>query len=136
MHNCHNSPSALLQIETVIQESFNHKQLDQNFRCWISLLQDENSPPSSLMLNSVRAFIGPSLTMKESIQRAFNWIDVENVKTSNKPEWPILLHNLCYFHSCLKLRSRYYKCGWNSPLTLNFTSEEFLVWLSLEFYFI
>ena len=80
------------------------------------------------MLNSVRAFIGPSVTMKESLQRSFDWVDSDLVKSSNKPEWPILLHNLCYFHSMLRLRSRYTSgCGWNSPLTLNFTTEEFLV---------
>ncbi|CAF0814844.1 unnamed protein product, partial [Brachionus calyciflorus] len=123
--NCHNSSKVLNQIESLLVDS-THKNLDSNFRCWISLLQSDNKPPTSLMLNSVRAFIGPALTVKENIIRSFSWIDSEQVKISNKPEWPILLHNLCYFHSCLKLRSRYTRCGWNSPYTLNFTTEEFL----------
>jgi hypothetical protein len=64
--------------------------------------------------------------MKESMIRTFNWIQTEHLKASNKSEWPILLHNLCYFHSCLKLRSRYARCGWNVPLTMNFSNEEFV----------
>lgn len=123
--NCHNSDKTLNQIESVLIDT-THKNLDPNFRCWVSLLQIDNKPPSSLMLNSVRAFIGPAITVKENIIRSFSWIDSEQAKLSNKSEWPILLHNLCYFHSCLKLRSRYTRCGWNSPYTLNFTTEEFL----------
>lgn len=128
MQNCHNSPNILFQIESIVHDhSSNNKTIDPNFRFWISILQNEKNPPTSLMLNSVRVFIGPAITMKESIIRSFNWIDADQIKLSNKPEWPILLHNLCYFHSCLRLRSRYYRCGWNSPHSLNFTTEEFLV---------
>lgn len=101
--------------------------MDPNFRCWISLFQSDTKPPTSLMLNSVRAFIGPALTFKENIVKSFSWIDSEQLKISSRPEWTILLHNLCYFHSCLKLRNRYTRCGWNSPFTINFSTEEFLV---------
>lgn len=126
LHNCHNSQSLLNRIESIVVENSGHVNVNSNFRCWISLQQNDK-PVTSLMLNSVRVFVGPAVTMKESIVRSFSWLDSEQIKSSNKPEWPILLHNLCYFHSCLRLRSRYVKCGWNSPLTLNFTTEEFLV---------
>ena len=78
------------------------------------------------MLNSVRAFVNPPVTFRENMLKSFNSIDVNVAKVSNKIEWPILLHNLCFFHSCLKLRSRYIRCGWNSPECLQFSSEEFL----------
>lgn len=67
------------------------------------------------------------MTMKENIVRSFSWIDLDILKSSSKPEWPALLHNLCYLHSCLKLRSRYMRCGWNLPYSLQFTTEEFIV---------
>ena len=126
LRNFHSSPNILNQIESIVNESANHKTLNQNFRCWISLQQTQK-PPSSLMLNSIRVFISQPQTMKENIMRSFSWIDSDQAKLSNKPEWPILLHNIIYFHSCLRLRSRYYRCGWNSPSSLNFTTEEFLV---------
>jgi hypothetical protein len=66
------------------------------------------------------------MSMKENIVKSFDWIETEHIRASNKPEWPILLHNLAYFHACLKLRSRFPRCGWNGASTLTITSEEFL----------
>ena len=126
LHNLHNSTSMLNQIESVISDCSAQQKLNSNFRCWITLLQNENKPPSSLILNSARCFVAPAMTFKENIQRAFSYVDSETVKTSNKSEWGILLHNLCFFHGSLNLRSRYTRCGWNSPSTLQFTLEEFL----------
>jgi hypothetical protein len=120
--NCQNSVKLLNQIENTLQEN----DMDPNFRCWVALKQKLNDVPSSLMLNSIRAFVSSPLTMKENIVRAFNLIESEQFKVSNKVEWPILLHNLAYFHSCLKLRLRYTRYGWNMPSTLTFTTEEFL----------
>ena len=124
LHNCHNSPNILSKIETIISNG--SKNLDSNFRCWLTLLQDDTQPPTSLMLNSVRAYVNPPLTFRENMLKCFSWIDSDTAKISNKSEWPILLHNLCFFHSCLKLRSRFTKCGWNSPMCLQFSTEEFL----------
>lgn len=132
LHNLHNSTSMLNQIESVISECSAQQKLNSNFRCWITLLQNERRPPSSLILNSVRAFVAPAMTFKENIQRVFSYIDTETVKTSNKSEWAILLHNLCFFHGSLNLRSRYTRCGWNSPSTLQFSLEEFLESLKIS----
>jgi hypothetical protein len=66
------------------------------------------------------------VSMKENIVKSFDWIESEHIRASNKPEWAILLHNLAYFHACLKLRSRFPRCGWNGASTLSITSEEFL----------
>jgi dynein heavy chain len=126
LRNFHNSPNILNQIEAIINENANQKLLNHNFRCWISSRLTQKKP-SSIILNSIRLFINQPETMKENIMRSFSWVDSDQVKLSNKHEWPILLHNIIYFHSCLRLRSRYYRCGWNSPSSLNFTTEEFLV---------
>ena len=123
----------LNQVESSLTEAAGQDSLDANLRCWISMLQDEKKPPSSLMLNSVRVFIAPPQSIKENMLRSFSWIDSDQVRLSNKSEWPILLHNLTYFHSCLKLRSRYVRCGWNSPYSLQFSLEEFLViWILIS----
>ncbi len=125
LHNCHNSTALLNQIETILTDAALHDKAHPNFRCWITLVQDETEPPSSLILNSVRVFIAPATTTKENILRCFNWIDPDHIRLSNKPEWPIFLHNLCFFHASLNLRSRYSRCGWNTPAGLQFSSEEF-----------
>lgn len=88
--------------------------------------QDDSKPATSLMLNSVRAFINPPLTFRENMLKSFSYVDNDTAKVSNKSEWSIMLHNLCYFHSCLKLRSRFSRCGWHCPSSLQFSTEEFL----------
>lgn len=129
LHNCHNSPNILNQIESILQESAAQNKLNEKFRCWISLLQSKIvNKPISLLFNSTRVFIDSPFTMKENMTRDFSWIETDSFKSvSNKQDLSILLHNLCFYHSCLKLRNRFARCGWNSPYTLNFTTEEFLV---------
>lgn len=137
MHNCQNySQKQLNKIESLIVENSLHLNVNPNFRCWISLQQHQDLQStkkdavwSSLEDDSIRAFVGSPITMKESMVNSFSWVDSDLTKSSNKPEWTVLLHNLCFFHSCLRLRCRYLRCGWNSPLTLNFTTEEFLVFI-------
>lgn len=135
MHNCQNySQKTLNYIESILIENSSHSNLNLTFRCWISFRQHNilqknmtDAVWSSLEDDSIRAFLGSPLTMKECMVRSLSWIDSDLIKSSTKPEWPVLLHNLCFFHSCLRLRTRYSRCGWNSPLTLNFATEEFLV---------
>ena len=137
MHNCHNSPRLLHKIESLVVDKSTHANVDANFRCWLSLPQQEatQSRYSSIFDDySIRVFVGAPTTMRENMVRAFNWLDVDLVKTAARPEWSILLHNLCFFHGCLRLRMRYSRYGWNSPFTLNFTTEEFLVLFVLEIF--
>lgn len=126
LHNCHNSVALLNQIETVLGDTSTMEKVNTNFRCWITLLQDQKKPPSSLILNSVQALVAPAVTTKEHMLRSFDWIDADQIKLSNRSEWPILLHNLCFFHGSLNLRSRYLRCGWNSPSGLQFSTDQFL----------
>ena len=48
--------------------------------------------------------------------KSFGWLDADVVKQSSRPEWPAVLHNLCYLHGALRLRARFGRGGWNSPL--------------------
>ena len=126
-HNCQNAPQILNQIEGLLNEASSNNKLNQSFRLWVSMLQIDNGPPTSLMLNSIRVLMSPPLTMRDNIIRAFSLFEGDSMKISAKAEWPAFLHNLCYLHSCFKLRLRYAKCGWNVPSILKFTSEELTV---------
>lgn len=66
--------------------------------------------------------------MKESLVRSFSMIDSETFKCSSRSEWPAMLHNICYIHSAIRLRSRFNKAGFNSPDALGSVgTQEFLV---------
>ena len=51
--------------------------------------------------------------MKETMLRAFSWVDADILKNSSRPEWPVFLHNLCFIHGAVKLRARLGRAGWN-----------------------
>ena len=54
--------------------------------------------------------------MKDSLVRSFTWFEPDILKQSTRAEWPVMLHNLCYLHAALQLRTRFGYGGWNSPL--------------------
>lgn len=58
--------------------------------------------------------------------RAFSLIDNDLLRHSNKPEWIPLLHNICYLHCALNLRTRFLQAGWDLPTMTSFTNVELL----------
>ena len=53
--------------------------------------------------------------MKDSLVRSFNNFEPDVLKQSGRAEWPAMLHNLCYLHAAVQLRTRYGFGGWNCP---------------------
>jgi dynein heavy chain len=62
--------------------------------------------------------------MKEAMTRAFSLIDNDLLRHSSKPEWIPLLHNICYLHCALNLRTRFSQAGWDLPALTSFTNVE------------
>ena len=57
--------------------------------------------------------------MKDSMIRSFSWFEPDILRQSSRPEWPVMLHNLCYLHAAIQLRARFGQGGWNSPGDFN-----------------
>ena len=53
--------------------------------------------------------------MKDSLIRNLSWMEPDILKQSSRPEWPAMLHNLCYCHAAIQLRGRFGFGGWNLP---------------------
>ena len=69
-------------------------------------------------------------TMRDLLVRSFQWImwqEPDIVKKISRPEWPVLLHNMCYLHAAIKLRARVGRGGWNNPSELANTSISDLI---------
>ena len=62
--------------------------------------------------------------MKEAMTRSFSLVDNDLLRYSSKPEWIPLLHNICYLHCALNLRTRFGHAGWDLPAATTFTSME------------
>ena len=62
--------------------------------------------------------------MKEALSRAFSQIDNDLLRHSSKAEWVPLLHNICYLHCALNLRTRFGQAGWDLPTLTSFSNVE------------
>lgn len=112
LHNAHNAQNLLNSLEAILAED---KNTDSQFRLWITSEVNVTTIPISLLQNSIRAVIDTPKVMKDSILRSFTWFEPDILKQSSRPEWAIMLHNLCYLHAAIQLRARYGKGGWNNP---------------------
>jgi dynein heavy chain len=92
-------------------------------RIWFSI-QRTYPFPSSLYNLCLIAYIRTPLSMKEAMTRAFSLIDNDLLRHSSKPEWIPLLHNICYLHCALNLRTRFGQSGWDLPTLTSFTNVE------------
>ncbi|CAF0936921.1 unnamed protein product [Rotaria sordida] len=125
LHCVHNNPSFLSYVETSLWELRSKRSSSTSTmpRIWLSI-QRTYSFPSSLYNLCLIAYIRTPLSMKEAMTRAFSLIDNDLLRHSSKPEWIPLLHNICYLHCLLNLRTRFSQAGWDLPTLTSFTNVE------------
>ncbi|CAF3476774.1 unnamed protein product [Rotaria socialis] len=129
LHCIHNSPPFLSHVETALWELRSKRSLQTSSsqppmpRIWLSI-QRSYSFPSSLYNLSLIAYIRTPLSMKEAMTRAFSLIDNDLLRHSAKVEWIPLLHNICYLHCALNLRTRFAQAGWDLPTLTSYTNVE------------
>ncbi|CAF3865898.1 unnamed protein product [Rotaria sordida] len=125
LHCVHNNPSFLSYVETSLWELRSKRSSSTSTmpRIWLSI-QRTYSFPSSLYNLCLIAYIRTPLSMKEAMTRAFSLIDNDLLRHSSKPEWIPILHNICYLHCLLNLRTRFSQAGWDLPTLTSFTNVE------------
>ena len=68
-------------------------------------------------------------TIKTTAVRTLSDLDPEILKQTSRPEWPVLLHNLCYLHGAIQLRARFGRAGWNNHASFsNIGNDELQVY--------
>lgn len=122
LHGMHNSPTFLSHVETALWE-LRAKRPTPMPRVWLSI-QRTHAFPTSLYNLCLITYVRTPLIIKEAITRAFSAIDNDLLRHSSKAEWLPLLHNICYVHSALNLRTRYDQAGWDIPALTTFTNVE------------
>ncbi|KAL5010133.1 hypothetical protein ScPMuIL_012438 [Solemya velum] len=110
LHNAHNAPHMLNNLEAIFGEQTN---VDPQFRLWVSAQTHPNNLPVTLLQNSAKAVIDTPKTMKDNLIRSFSLFEPDILRQSYRTEWPLMLHNLCYLHSAIQLRTRFGRGGWN-----------------------
>ncbi|XP_053397319.1 dynein axonemal heavy chain 5-like isoform X6 [Mercenaria mercenaria] len=137
LHNAQNAPQLLLSLESILEEISASTPPDPQFRVWISCQAIPEVLPIRLIQNSVRTILDSPKVMKDSIVRSFSNFEPDILKQSTRAEWPLMLHNLCYLHAAIQLRTRFGFGGWNSPVDFhhigNFEIQESLNFITSEF---
>ncbi|KAL4232681.1 hypothetical protein ACF0H5_007369 [Mactra antiquata] len=137
LHNAQNAPHLLLGLESIIEELSQGITPDPSFRVWISCQAVADVLPVRLLQNSVRTILDSPKMMKDSLVRSFNNFEPDILKQSSRAEWPVMLHNLCYLHAAIQLRTRYGFGGWNCPSDFHhigsFEIQESLNFITNEF---
>ncbi|CAL1527205.1 unnamed protein product [Lymnaea stagnalis] len=113
LHNAHNCPRLLNALESILNEGA--QECDANFRLWVTSHVDSTCVPVRLIQNSLRVFVDSPKVMKDCLVRSMSWMEPDILKQSNRPDWPAMLHNLCYLHAAIHLRTRFSSGGWNIP---------------------
>ncbi|XP_060567478.1 dynein axonemal heavy chain 5-like [Ruditapes philippinarum] len=137
LHNAQNAPQLLLSLESILEELSATTPPDPQFRVWISSQAIPEVLPVRLIQNSVRTILDSPKVMKDSIVRSFSNFEPDILKQSTRAEWPLMLHNLCYLHAAIQLRTRFGFGGWNNPADFlhigNFEIQESLNFITSEF---
>jgi dynein heavy chain, axonemal len=94
-------------------------------RVWLSI-QRSFDYPSSLYGLCWITYVQVALSMKDALVKAFSLVDTDLLRHSSKPEWLPLLHNICYLHCALNLRTRFQQAGWDLPSLTHFTAVELM----------
>ncbi|XP_064629693.1 uncharacterized protein LOC135488785 isoform X2 [Lineus longissimus] len=116
LQNAHNAPNLLGSLESFLSEV--EEEVDPNFRCWVSVQMDE-PVPTRVLQSMLRIVVDAPRTMKTNLYRFFSQLDSDILRQSERMEWAAFLHNICYLHGAIKLRTRFGKAGWNVPEAFN-----------------
>ncbi|XP_033874385.3 dynein axonemal heavy chain 8-like [Acipenser ruthenus] len=123
LENIHNSAHLMTSLEGILNVN---KSPDRNFRLWVSASTSSNLPVRLLHI-SHRIIVDQPKNMKDGMLRCLQGVDSEALKTSSRPEWPAVVHNLCFLHSAVRLRAASGGAmGWNSRDTMMFGNQQFM----------
>ncbi|XP_073531710.1 dynein axonemal heavy chain 5-like [Phyllobates terribilis] len=121
MENIHNSPKLMMSLGEILKSK---KNPDKNFRLWLSV-QAREDLPTSLLHYTVKTVVDNPMNIRRGIILSWKFITHEVLATSSRPEWPPLLHNLCFLHGAIRYRTLY-GGGWNYPDTMRFGCAELM----------
>ncbi|XP_029452717.1 dynein gamma chain, flagellar outer arm-like [Rhinatrema bivittatum] len=128
LENIQNSSSVMTSVLEILRES---KNPEKNFHLWLSA-QAGPALPIRLLHHTVKIVVDTAMNIKGGLIQSWQLVDQETLGQSRQPEWPAILHNLCFLHCAARLRTQYGStAGWNSRDVLCFGVSEFMEGLQL-----
>ncbi|XP_069461306.1 uncharacterized protein [Ambystoma mexicanum] len=128
LENIQNSTRLMTSLEEFIKEN---KNPDKNFHLWISV---QASPllPVQLLHYTVKIVVDMPKSLKGGLIQSLRFVDPKALSQSRRAEWPAVLHNLCFLHCAIRLRTDFgLTAGWNYREVLLFGCAELMEGLRL-----
>ncbi|XP_077343463.1 dynein axonemal heavy chain 5-like [Lithobates pipiens] len=123
LENIHNSVKLMMSIGEILKSK---KNPDKNFRLWLSVQASEELP-TRMLHYTVKTIVDMPMNIRRGVIQSWQFVSNETLVSSPRPEWPALLHNLCFFHCASRSRSMYgISAGWNCPDTMRFGCKELM----------
>ena len=98
------------------------------FRCVLSMdVSNVDAVPTEVLHHCLRVSVDSPVLMRSSLIYSMVTMDPDQLRQSPRSEWPILVHNLCFLHAAIRLRTRYGTYGWSRPKQLECVSHSDLL---------
>ncbi|XP_062828664.1 dynein axonemal heavy chain 14 isoform X3 [Anolis carolinensis] len=130
LQNCHLAASFMPRLCTIVDSlSQAYRNIDPNFRLWLSSIPD-TSFPTYILRKGLKIVIESPQGLKGTLLQTFGLGGTELVteavfnKTSCGPSWKTLLFSLCFFNAVVHERKKYGALGWNIPYEFNSSDLE------------
>ncbi|KAK0165141.1 hypothetical protein PV328_003689 [Microctonus aethiopoides] len=135
--NCHLSLSWMPELDEIVRNLPNRKNLHHDFRLWLS-----SSPtpqfPISILQAGIKMTTEPPKGLKANMKRLYGLITEEKFDLCHtKIKYKKLLFSLVFFHSVLLERKKFQQLGWNVIYSFNdsdFEVSENLLQIYLDEY--
>ena len=113
------------QLERILEVMEARKDVDDNFRIWLTSMPSEIFPPIILM-KGIKMTYEPPRGMKNNLLRVFSTEDKKSFEDCSKAaEWKKLFFGLAFFHGLILERRKFGPLGWNIPY--EFTMTDFTI---------
>ncbi|XP_053567991.1 uncharacterized protein LOC128657631 [Bombina bombina] len=123
LENVQNSLQLMMSLEKTLKLK---KNPDKNFRLWMSVQASQNLP-ARLFHYTIKTVVDTPMNIKSGMIHSWQLISHETLGMSTRPEWPVVLHNLCFLHCAIRLRTLYgASAGWNYPNTMRLGCTELM----------
>ncbi|KAM5165175.1 dynein axonemal heavy chain 5-like [Mantella aurantiaca] len=123
LENIQNSAKLMMSVGEILKSK---KNPDKNFRLWLSVQASEELP-TQMLHYTVKNIVDMPMNIRRGVIQSWQFVNNDTLVSSSRPEWPAVLHNLCFFHCASRLRSMYgVSAGWNCPNTMRFGCTELM----------
>ena len=117
LQNCHLFKSWMLELERVVNNFTEEKNIHEDFRLFLTSMPVTYFPVSILQ-NGLKLTTEPPMGIKANLKKSYNEFNEDDFAIP-KPEWNRLLFGLCFFHAIVQERRKFGPLGWNIRYQFN-----------------